>query len=314
MNPPHLDFRVLKQRVSIEQVLQHGGLLDRFKRRGDTLTGPCPIHKGDNRGAFVVSRSKNLWHCFSGCGCGGDVVDLVRRLNGLSYRETAVYLASIADEVPTRPDTSAATSRRPSFKPFLRPLPLEFDTPLLRSKGIHKDTAQHFEAGRFRGRGMLEGCVAVRLHDPRGEVLGYAGRRLDDRQVILRGKWVFPPGLPKKTLLYGFHRAAEHLHKGLVIVEGPWEVMRLAQLGIPAVALLGTALSNQQRRLVMQAPRVVVLMDGDLTGRSAARTIAERLKGRKTYTKLDIAVLPDGCDPDDLPDYALLSMLAPFLF
>jgi hypothetical protein len=69
----YLDFKLLKKTVSISQVLAAKGLSNDFKKRGDRLIGPCPIHGGDNPSAFVVSISKNLWYCFSGCQAGGDV-------------------------------------------------------------------------------------------------------------------------------------------------------------------------------------------------------------------------------------------------
>ncbi len=82
MIPPHLDFRYLKHHVGIELVLQANGLLGDLKRRGDRLVGRCPLHGGDNHRAFVVTLSKKLWYCFTGCRAGGDVVELARRLRG----------------------------------------------------------------------------------------------------------------------------------------------------------------------------------------------------------------------------------------
>ncbi len=40
--------------------------------------------------------------------------------------------------------------------------------------------------------------------------------------------------------------ASSRLHQGLAVVECPWGVMRMAKIGIPAVALLGTHLSRSQ--------------------------------------------------------------------
>ncbi len=76
-----------------------------------------------------------------------------------------------------------------------------------------------------------------RLHDHRGLPLGYAGRRLCPQQVRRFGKWKLPRRLPKASILYGFHHLRPVANHTLVIVEGPWGVMRLAQLGIPAIAL-----------------------------------------------------------------------------
>jgi len=296
-----LDFRHLKRIVSIEQVLLSRGI--RLRRRGDALVGPCPLHGGDNPAAFVVSLSKNLWHCFTGCNAGGDVVELVRRLDQFSYLQVAEQLAKLSGRPapPSLPPSTPATTK--SVRPFTKRLPLDPTAPLLANKGIDPHTAQRFEVGAFHGRGMLARCVAVRLHDPDGRPLGYAGRRLEPKQVRTYGKWRFPPRLPKSTLLYGWHHARTGLARGLVLVECPWGVLRLAQLRIPAVALLGTHLSAVQHDLLLQLPRVLLMMDGDTAGRKAAVTISRRLVPHVEVITMNLS---DDQDPDDLSDEQLL--------
>ena len=310
MIPSNLDFRLLKRKVTIEQVLADRGLLDGLTRRGARLAGPCPIHGGDNPGAFVVSLEKHIWWCFTGCNAGGDVVELARRLCRLTYRETAHYLARLASAQPEkRPQHITAPALR-RFRVFTNRLRLDHDTPLLTGKGIRSETARRFEAGRYYGPGMLAGCVAVRLHDTRGRPLGYTGRRLDPEQVQRHGKWVFPSRLPRNSLLYGFHHAYPLLLRRLVVVECPWGVMRLTQLSIPTVALLGTHLSKIQMERMSLAPRIVLLMDGDNAGRKAAFNIHQKLTSRNNVKICD---LPDGCDPDDLTEEELSRRIGPFL-
>ena len=295
------DFRILKRGVAIEQVLADKGLLERMRRRGAQIVGPCPLHRGDNPNAFVVDCVKNLWHCFTGCRGGGDVVELARRLVGGSYRRAAHYLATLIDRpAPAWGITTAPT--RP-FRPYTKRLSLDPRTPWLEQKGIRPQIAQRFQVGAFYGRGFLAGCVAVRLFDLEGKPLGYAGRRLDAEQAKAWGKWRLPRGLPRNTLLYGYHQTAGLRRRyGVVLVECPWGVLRLAQLGIPAVALLGTRLSSRQHKLLYDMPTVVVMMDGDKAGRDATRIINVQLPNT-------VAVhLPDGLDPDDLSDQELAGL------
>ena len=96
MRQPCLDFRVLKRTVSVERVLADRGLLSSLRMRSGQLVGACPIHLGDNPHAFVVHPVRNLWRCFTRCNAGGDIVELVRRLDNCGYREVAYYLASLA--------------------------------------------------------------------------------------------------------------------------------------------------------------------------------------------------------------------------
>ncbi len=264
--------------------------------------GPCLLHGGDNPSAFVVHRDKNLWRCFTGCDAGGDVVELARRLQGGSYRAAAVYLASLVG-APMDPGPSLGhpMPRTRPFRPFTRRLRLDPGVPFLSRKGIWPQTARSFDVGAFHGRGMLAGCIAVRLFDPRGQPLGYAGRHLDPERTIT-GKWKLPSGLPRNALLYAYHRAAGHLHRGVFLVECPWGALRLHQLRIPAVALLGTHMSPRQQDLLREVPRVILLMDGDEAGRRAAQVIHGRLPDAV------VVDLPEGLDPDDLGDYELAEL------
>jgi hypothetical protein len=228
-----------------------------------------------------------------------------------SYRQVARYLAALAQRSPTPPRAEARAPHR-AYQPYTRTLRLDPHAPLLAQKGIGAQTARHFEAGGYPGPGFLQGCVAIRLHDPDGRPLGYAGRRLDPAQTRHAGKWKFPPGLPKRKLLYGFHRLPSPWPQGLAVVECPWGVMRLAQIGIPAVALLGIHLSRTQLQLLRRTPRIVLMLDGDQAGRSAGHQIADTLNThiRAQVHRID---LPQGLDPDDLDDLELSRQLSPLL-
>ena len=304
MIPEHLTFKYLKSRVSIAAVLQDKGLITAFRKRADQLVGPCPVHGGDNPNAFVISLSKNIWHCFTQCNAGGDVVKLVRRLDSKTYRQTAAYLASLAN-TPKASFRVQQTHKTKPFRPFTRSLTLNPSTPWLNKKGISSLTAKRFEAGAYDAPGFLNGCIGVRLHDLQGRPIGYAGRRLHPKHIQLYGKWKLPPALPKTALLYNFHRVSSYTHKGLVIVEGPWAVMRLAQLNIPAVALLGIHLSPIQRDLLRTLQRVILMLDGDCAGRHANTQIQNSLK---LNTKVDTITLALDHDPDDLTDDQLSSI------
>ena len=54
---PFVDFKAVKAAITMEQVLGHYGILDKFKRGTDSLSGPCPIHRGSNSTQFRISIS-----------------------------------------------------------------------------------------------------------------------------------------------------------------------------------------------------------------------------------------------------------------
>ncbi len=304
----HHNFTDLKRLVSMEAVLRDKGIDSHFRKRGDRLQGPCPIHGGDNPNAFVISISKNQWYCFSKCCRGGDIIEFVRSLDNIDYRQVAGYLSKLAGLHP--PAESIKHSSSVTFRPYTSALRLNSESSFFKKKQITPETARFFEAGAFSGKGFLRECIGVRLHDLRGLPIGYAGRRRNPQQAHQYGKWKLPKGLPKSLLLYNYHRAQTDLHRGLFVVEGPWGVMRLAQLNIPAVALLGVNLSSFQIRMLTRAQRLTLLLDGDETGRRATGRLIRQLS---SFVDLEYIVLPDHCDPDDLSDKILFAITRPFL-
>ncbi len=304
MIPQQLTFKYLKARVSIAAVLQDKGVRTAFTKRGQQLFGPCPLHGGDNPNAFVITLSKNIWHCFTQCNTGGDLVDFVRRLDRKTYPQTAAYLASLAHSSHALPiNQPIHTTKR--FRPFTQSLPLDASSTWLAKKGISPLTAKRFEAGAYDGPGFLNGCIGVRLHDLQGQPIGYAARRTQLNELQRYGKWKFPPGIGKSKILYNYHRLSSYIPKALVIVEGPWGVMRLAQLNLPAVALLGIHLSQTQHDLLATFQRLILMLDGDGAGRRAATRIQNALEPR---TEVKRITLPLDHDPDQLSDNELFSL------
>ena len=310
-----MEIARLKSSVSVLQVLEARGLGGRLRRSGRNMVGTCPVHGGDNPNAFVVNLSKNVWFCFTGCQRGGDVIDLVRCLDHVSFPCALRTLGALANEAPppsvdlhAPPAYHHAPAAAP-FRPFTRSLPLDPRAALLQAKGILPATARVFETGAYHGSGFLRACVGVRLHDLRGAPLGYAGRRLLEVDIDRYGKWKVPSKLPKREILFNYHRIRHRLRRsGVVVVECPWGVMRLHQIGIPAVALLGTSLSPTQRQLLFAASRILLMLDADSAGVAAAKRIHRDLRH---VTDVRLARLPPGCDPDDLSDHHLEAAAAP---
>ena len=86
------DIAAVRERAPIDEIIgQHVAL----KSAGvGSLKGLCPFH--DERSpSFTVRPSVGRWHCF-GCGEGGDVIEFVMRMDGLSFAEAVEYLAERA--------------------------------------------------------------------------------------------------------------------------------------------------------------------------------------------------------------------------
>ena len=83
-----VDFRKLKERVPITDILDHYGV--ELKSEGGKLKGACPLCGGSRRTRkFSVTPSMNAWKCFD-CEAGGNQLDLVAAMEKTSLREAAV--------------------------------------------------------------------------------------------------------------------------------------------------------------------------------------------------------------------------------
>lgn len=78
----YVDFKKLKARVSMRDLLDHYELTDQMEEKNaNTLVGPCPI-TGSQSQAFKVNEAKDVWYSFAleGEGEGGNVLDFVARM------------------------------------------------------------------------------------------------------------------------------------------------------------------------------------------------------------------------------------------
>ena len=63
----------------------------KLKKQGVNFVGLCPFHH-EKTPSFVVSPSKQLFHCF-GCGVGGDVIKFLMMIEGVDFKEAVLTLA-----------------------------------------------------------------------------------------------------------------------------------------------------------------------------------------------------------------------------
>ncbi|MCH7667446.1 MAG: hypothetical protein IH936_16155 [Acidobacteria bacterium] len=107
-----IDFAAVKQQVSIEQVLEHYGLLDDLEEKDDGYKGACPMYEHRSKSPFHVTTSKNLWFCHA-CEEGGNVVDLVVEMEECGAKVAALKLAEwFGIETTSKPQRDGRRRRR----------------------------------------------------------------------------------------------------------------------------------------------------------------------------------------------------------
>lgn len=307
-----VSFAEIKKRITLEQGLR-SYQVNWLRRSGvDQYRGRCPIHRGQGSEAFHANLKRGLFHCFA-CGAGGNVLDFVAAMEGGSIREAALRLQ------PCRVDTgssvaAAATglsarklvTKKGSINPPLDfTLKLDRRHPYLGRRGIDGATADHFGVGYFRGRGLMSGRIAIPIHDEAGRLVAYCGRALDGTKPRYR----FPTGFQKSQVLFHYDRARAVGGHQVIVVEGFFDCMRVYQAGYPCVvALMGARLSPAQKALLTaRFSEVILLLDGDVTGRAATAQIAGDLAWVCSVRPWP---LPLGMQPDQMSAEQIRQLLA----
>jgi DNA primase len=89
---PAIDFTLLRQRITLTQVLELVGF-EPVTQRGPQWRGRCPVHGSRSRRSrsFAAHVERHCWHCF-GCGAGGNALDLYLAVTKLPVYAGALEL------------------------------------------------------------------------------------------------------------------------------------------------------------------------------------------------------------------------------
>jgi hypothetical protein len=97
------DTALINSRIDILQTAEAAGA--HFRKSGKDYHSTCPIHGGDNPGAFVVFGDLKSWKCFTRDECnrfGHDGIGLLRALNNWTFNEVKAQY-----ETPVDPQEAA---------------------------------------------------------------------------------------------------------------------------------------------------------------------------------------------------------------
>ena len=86
--PPELKARI-KREISVQRLAEARGI--KLRRSGKELIGLCPFHQ-DRNPSLNIDPVKNVWHCKGACGEGGDVIEWVKRAEGISFTHAVELL------------------------------------------------------------------------------------------------------------------------------------------------------------------------------------------------------------------------------
>ena len=143
--------------------------------------------------------------------------------------------------------------------------------------------------------------VTVPVHSPDGIPLGFVGRSIEGKD------FKNTPGLPKSKTLFNLHRVKKS--DIVYVVESSFDVIRLDQLDIPAVATLGANVSGKQIELLQKYfNNILVIADNDEAGGNMKNRIIEKLGSRVSVIQLNKQYKDIG----DMPDEEIKSLKSSF--
>jgi DNA primase len=310
MQLPQADFRSIKQRIPIDRVLARYGV--KLRPAGPhTLGGPCPLptHTSrQSRESFSVNLARQVWSCHS-ASCiaarhgrlGGHVFDLVAILEGCSLRQAGIRLqdwfgGSVPPSLPAPPPIAVESSAAQPNRPLGFALQgIDTRHRYLTQRGISPATAQWFGVGMYQGAGFLTGRCVIPIRDEQGRLVAYAGRAVNGKGP----KYRFPAGFRKSQVLFNLDRAIQTGGSNVIVVEGFFDALKVHQAGHPAVvALMGSSFSRRQSELLLSRfAGVTLMLDGDQTGRQAAKVMAKLLTPKVRVHQVG---LPNRLQPDQL--------------
>lgn len=154
-------------------------------------------------------------------------------------------------------------------------------------RSITEDSMRKFGLGFSEKQDM----VTVPVHAPDGMPLGFVGRSIEGKE------FKNTPGLPKAKTLFNIHRIKTS--NTVYVVESSFDAIRLDQCGLPAVATLGSNVSNIQTDLLKKYfNNIYVIADNDEAGLNMLNRIRDKAGPRVIAVQLnkeykDIGDMPD---------------------
>jgi len=305
-NRPFLDFKAIKERAGIADVLARYQVnLVRVNQTSLKGTCPLPSHSSGKKNTFFVNVAKSVWYCHSdsckknGQRAGGNIIDFVAVMEQCS----AYAAAKRIDELFPSGNGHVAngTAEPDAAAKSARPEPEEADTatasgnnkplafalkdvnpshPMIQERGISAVTAELFGVGFFPGKGSMAGRIVFPLQEDEC-LVGYAGRTtlpVTDHNP----KWLFGKGL-KKTFLYGLDRC--NPAKPLILCESLWAPLWFHEHGLQAASLMGSEMTEEQERCLDPYAVITVALDNDAAGMEKASRICGKLKLKHRVSK-----------------------------
>jgi DNA primase len=244
----------------------------------------CPFHNNNRTPAGEIDKNNGTFFCFS-CHHVADLVEFVMHTSGRSYFESIRFIKTKETQQDLERDINQKLLTKPDFVPFDELIIKRLHNGLLASdrpkdyfkyRKISTSSWSKFSLGYSEKQDM----VTVPVHSPDGMSVGFVGRSIEGKE------FKNTPGLPKAKTLFNLNRVktADRVY----VVESSFDAIRLDQVGLPAVATLGSNVSNLQIELLQKYfNNIIVIADNDEAGGNMKTKIIEKLGSRVSVIQLN---------------------------
>lgn len=244
----------------------------------------CPYHGNHRTPAGEIDKIKGTFYCFS-CHTIADIHEFIMHVSGRTYFEAARYIKTKAKEGDISQEVMQKLIDVPDYVPFDELLIQRLNNQAIDSaramsyyhgRRITEASVKKFGLGYSVNRDM----VTIPVHSPDGMPLGFVGRSVEGKE------FKNTPKLPKSKTLFNLHRVKSS--NKIYVVESSFDAIRLDQVGMPAVATLGSNVSNFQIELLRKHfNNIYVIADNDEAGGNMKERLVEKLGSRVSVIQLD---------------------------
>ena len=331
-----IDFQKLRGALDFRRILEHYGVT--VKAKGHQHYGKCPLpgHAGEKKSdSFSAHLGRGIFQCFR-CKAKGNALEFAVLMEG-SDPQNGKELRRVAEQVAKlcslNLDRTASVSERAELQLFkdnrkvvvvnqalnFELKGLDANHRYLCDRGFTTSIINTFGLG-FCSRGLLKNRIAIPLHDQNANLVGYAGRVIDEDAITESNpRYLFPGERTRENVNYAFRKSL-FLYNGfrfkaplehLILVEGFASVWWLTQHEFGnVVATMGSDCSERQRELILamvkKVGRISIIPDADEAGRKYAARLLERLSPHRFVRWVQ---LETGKQPTDLTGEELQSKI-----
>jgi DNA primase len=293
--------------VDFLEELEQFDIWENKKVRGIKFIACSPFRR-ERRPSFAVNLENGTWidsGAYDEEWKKGNFVKLLSWLREETYEDTAEYLIqkykpNLTDVTKLKLDLKITMDKPEKIilpKDILKPY--MYRSPYLAKRGISEKVQRAFKIGYDKEKK----AIVIPIFDKDGNIVN-----LKFRSIVHKYFWFNPIGDGIKNHVYGLHFIRRMNLNKAFIVEAEIDCMYLWTHGIPAIALGGANMSEEQRKLILNSPikTLIIATDNDKAGRHIASDIIKRLGGYLNLRKID---LPNGVkDVNELDSVTLISV------